>query len=759
MVEKLPFPYKKNLLLFKLLAAFFAVIVLLVSFNVISYTYFSNNIQQEIIRYNTQNLTNTVERYENHLQIIQGAVTRLFFNQKVLLLNELGHSEQFDPVNQVVEEIQNILRNEQLYLDNLIILYEKNGFVVERNGPSQLNQMFGSYYSSKDYSPEFWRSQLLQNYKSKVFPQSVFKLSSSNSSANLIPVIFKSKVNDEFYIAAMLNANQLFTAFHNSVNNRFYIADASGQILYHSNNDPLSTTIMSKLGGGRNELELDGNYYFYHTSTISGLTYINVIPNTTIAEGMSQLNLVLIALLLGAVLISIVVSVVVSFKFNSPIQAIISSIQRTAPDSSLRSKIVEFNVIHNKINQMMKTNQDISLDLNRKNSELKQLGYIRMVKEIHPDTGGLTGANKPFYMIVFHLTMQQAFHELTSEEQTRAVYYLKEFISISIAEVFGDTITLQMEKNQILSLIFMEEEYPAFIQHLERLKQLFDNDKSYCCLTIAVNPVLYRTEQFASAYKLTSDMTRQRLLNDETQIITRWTPPQTEIVWFLPAHEQEFIANLQAAQGQQTIAIVTRLLQRMEKKEAWQLDYVDLAREIVDKTVRTLAAMNLDISPMLGENGYNRQLEGFTSVQQYIAFFEHFLTNIVNVIMEKREDHDAILAFLLDYASRHYNEDMSLETVADKLSLSSGYVSKYFKEKTGSNFSDFLNELRIQKAKELLQYSNCKIQDVASQVGYFNVNSFIRMFRKVTGIPPGEYRRMNLIPMSTTYDSAFQQDA
>jgi YesN/AraC family two-component response regulator len=758
MRARLPLPFKKNSLLIKLLAAFCAVILLLVSFNLIAYKFFSNRMQQEIIRYNNQNLRNTVERYENHLQIIQGAVTRLFFNQKVLLLNELGNAEQFDPVNLVAEEIRDILRNDQLYLNNVVILFDKNGFVVEKNGPSELNQMFSSYYVSSDYTPAFWRDQLQHTYRSKVFPQAAFELPQANSSGNFIPIVFKNKVNPDFYIAVLLDAKQIFKAFHNSVNNRFYISDASGSVLFNSDKTIIEPDLLAQLKGGTNLLQLNDNYYFYYKSEASGLTYINVIPNTKIAEGITKLNLVLISLLLGAILISIGVSVVVSFKFNSPIQKIISSIRHTTPNGFLHSKIEEYNVLHDMINQMVKTNRDIKHDLNQKNSELKHLGYMNKLKDIYTSSNGLVGTNKPFYFVLFHLTMTPQFSDLTSAEQAKAVYFLKEFIHISLEDMFGDTVTLQVEKNQVLSLLFMEEENDTLIQNLQRFKLLFDSDKAHCYWTIAVQPELYGFDEFGEVYKRTNEMVRQRELNGETQIITQWKP-QNEFIWFLPSQEQEFVANLQAGQGESVIALVTKVLLRMQKKEAWSGQYLDFACEVVDKTVRTLAVLNLDIRPLCGDNSPRRTMEGFTDVEQYIRFFEHFLTDVVQDINQKREDRDWIVDFLQDYVQHHYSEDLSLDLVADKLNLSSGYVSKYYKEKTGVNFSDFLNEFRIQKAKELLQQSDYRIQDIAGQVGYFNVNSFIRMFRKVTGMPPGEYRRMHTLPDSEPYGPSIQQDA
>lgn len=68
-------------------------------------------------------------------------------------------------------------------------------------------------------------------------------------------------------------------------------------------------------------------------------------------------------------------------------------------------------------------------------------------------------------------------------------------------------------------------------------------------------------------------------------------------------------------------------------------------------------------------------------------------------------------------------------------------MSSIFKEKTGINFSEYLNTLRIERAKELLTNIDLRIQDIALQVGYQNVNSFIRTFKRSSGLTPGEYRK------------------
>jgi len=113
----------------------------------------------------------------------------------------------------------------------------------------------------------------------------------------------------------------------------------------------------------------------------------------------------------------------------------------------------------------------------------------------------------------------------------------------------------------------------------------------------------------------------------------------------------------------------------------------------------------------------------------------------LELIRRKTENHDPITSFVMTYINEHLDEDINLDMMADKLNITSGYLSTYFKEKTGLNFSDYLNDLRIRAAKDMLQNLDLRIQDVAARVGYHNVNSFIRMFKRHAGMTPGEFRK------------------
>lgn len=96
---------------------------------------------------------------------------------------------------------------------------------------------------------------------------------------------------------------------------------------------------------------------------------------------------------------------------------------------------------------------------------------------------------------------------------------------------------------------------------------------------------------------------------------------------------------------------------------------------------------------------------------------------------------------ILRYLEQHYQEDLSLSSVAARFCLSPGYFSTIFKKKAGHNFVHYLTFLRIREAKRLLMETQMTISEIASSVGYSSASFFIRSFKKTEGISPSEYRK------------------
>lgn len=99
-----------------------------------------------------------------------------------------------------------------------------------------------------------------------------------------------------------------------------------------------------------------------------------------------------------------------------------------------------------------------------------------------------------------------------------------------------------------------------------------------------------------------------------------------------------------------------------------------------------------------------------------------------------------VLRKAIDYLYAHYNEQITLNEVAERTFVSTYYISRMFKREMGKNFVDFLNEIRIEKAKEMLKDIRYKTYEVAEKVGIPDAHYFSRLFKKYAGVTPTEFR-------------------
>lgn len=102
-----------------------------------------------------------------------------------------------------------------------------------------------------------------------------------------------------------------------------------------------------------------------------------------------------------------------------------------------------------------------------------------------------------------------------------------------------------------------------------------------------------------------------------------------------------------------------------------------------------------------------------------------------------------LLSRILQCVQEHFCEhDFNVSRAADLLGLSVAYLSKYFKRQTGVNLLNYLNSLRIDYAKKLMDEEQITVAEAADRAGYENANTFIRLFKKYAGDTPGNYNKL-----------------
>lgn len=752
MMKRLPLSLKWNSLFVKLLSSFLLLIVLLLSFNLFSFAFFKTNVHEDVVSYNMLGLAKSVESYEKHFGLIEINLLQLALSRPIAALDKSADSYNYTVAAQAIEQIRTLTGNPLLFLNNILIYAPDRPYFLEKNGTGNTAELFVKQYASLGYDAAFWAKELPGNTSAfRLYPAARFysdiPVNGVADKGNLFPIAVQA---GSYTILSFLDAGSLLDRFHMSSGGAFLILDSAGKPLFRNgdtaNHDDLSNVALPSTEGHK---RIGDDYLFYRKGADTGFTYINIVPFSHITSQVSRLNTVLAVVLGCALLIGFLLSVALSIKFNRPIRKIISGFQKPGSLQLAKSNIRELDWISDQIDAIVRSERDIRNRLDLRNDLLKSYGYLSRVKNMQQKSlNELIDTDKPFRLLLFRLTFTDRFDALSGEEREKASYYIRELIALQIGQSFPESTTLQVESDQVMTLVGGEASHEALLDVLGGLKLMADRDRELFLLTAAVYPQSCRPGELSSAYEEACRMLLERRLAAETQIITSVSAPSTDLL-IAPADDQELSIQLQAGEQERALELLGKTMRRLEEKGASAHRFALFAREIAAKIEKTLLFYQLDTKLFAERHLPLERIGKCTEASQLEGLLARMIEELCALVREKKSRHDPVKDFVLDYIVSHYREDLSLESVADQLQMSRSYLSTYFRDKTGMTFTDYLNALRMSKAKELLgSTDHIRIGEVAAEVGYRNVNSFIRMFKKICGITPGEYRRAALQHMN-----------
>lgn len=175
------------------------------------------------------------------------------------------------------------------------------------------------------------------------------------------------------------------------------------------------------------------------------------------------------------------------------------------------------------------------------------------------------------------------------------------------------------------------------------------------------------------------------------------------------------------------------------------------ASDSVDSAKLFLAALYLQIKNQMNHLYPNDGIP-FSANADIIAAIERssYLHEILDLFMQQFEaimsaigtsNRDSVLDEILNYIQHNYASNITLEDISQLFGYNRSYLGKIFSKKMGQNFNSYIDQVRIEKSKELLLSDDSKVYSIAARVGYKNVDYFHIKFKKYVGISPAEYRK------------------
>jgi len=223
-----------------------------------------------------------------------------------------------------------------------------------------------------------------------------------------------------------------------------------------------------------------------------------------------------------------------------------------------------------------------------------------------------------------------------------------------------------------------------------------------------------------------------------------YTPYKQQSDIFVNSFEEELSCNFNNGDKASMMKTTEKAFQNMNQcflqPEKIKDEWIHLIINII-KTIR----------PFLTENEYDDHIARFKKeilkTEDYKELW-HCVNNILCsasdlLQLKGKEKNNIIIEMCRKHINERYMEQISMESVAQKYFFNPSYFSSLFKNHTGIGFSEYLLQVRIKHAKEMLKNTKNSISSIAEQVGFKDPAYFNRAFKRITGLTPLKYRQIN----------------
>ncbi|PAK54939.1 AraC family transcriptional regulator [Paenibacillus sp. 7541] len=741
---------KSRTLFFKIFISFLSIIVVFGLFYAAIFHLFKTGLQQEIIKTSQRDVTDTAERFSNQFRRLQVLMLDISSQSELIgfnneLRHQSGNNVNYLKALQVIRQMRSDIYNPLFYLEDTLIYFHAHDVVLSKSGSGSASYMFNRSYASPEYGYSFWQG-LDQNETFQLFPASMFQINNQLSEKNLLPFVYRHP--DRYYsIIALMDIEQAAGSFFGQSGDRMLaIMDKEGQLLYSQG--LLADSMPASIRAGQPEVVLQDNTYYFAQPLPEGLVFVSAVPYSHVTSQLSRLTGALTVMFFLSIGIALTASYLLSRRLHKPVKHILSTVldRKSTASSPIIGGIAEYDLIQDRIQELLREKEEIREQMSKQQSVLTSYSYISQLKSINTDISewvDFLSEDGSFNVVLYDIRfrMNPAYELPLQSEQ--AVRHILEHIHLITAEHSPKSHTFQIEKNEIIS-IYKREEAGKLEAMLEEIRAMLDREREVFLVTMAVSAEVSRSADFNGAYRQVKTMAGQARLLDETQLIMglRTLP---EAVHLSSAQEKGLHEALQSGSDVRSRQIIEQALEGLYKKEAGIDQFRMFADAAASKILGLVDMSRIDKSSVRTLKDWSGRLQECQTLDDYAGVFRQLIEAACALIRKKKDTGDEpLIAMFMNILHTQYAEDISLDYLSARLNLSSAYLSVYIKEKTGMNFSDHLLNIRMNKAKELLACTNLTVSEISQRVGYLNITSFNRMFKKATGMTPGAYRRQHL---------------
>jgi AraC-like DNA-binding protein len=750
--------YFTRLLIYSLLIGSFPVIIV----GIISYFKASSIVQDKVNQSSMGTLQQTQLRVEQTLKTIDHSVTQYISSPLVVNAMSLPYSAAH---YQVYNELyQNMVRSQtfELTINNMTVVNLKGQWGVDNNNIFTFDDVRNLDHLLRYEKLPSFSLWVTDEDKSSPSISLVKKIPLNSLKANGLTIV---TISDSQLASLLAADNQIGSIM--VMDKDYRLLSRSDKKLQQSGFVQLVAEMQRRSETeGQFNVELDGDNtsVIVRKSSYNDWIYVSAISIKDITRDSRSIGWVTLFVCLLMVLITGGLALLGSRNFYRPVWKLAATIASRFGDPPDEARTDEFTMIGYRLQSMLQTESRLLAQLTGQVRELKQFFVMKLIRGEEKESQLPARLREYGYHADWNwhavLAIQIDFLERSQYSEND-----RDLLLYAIANIVGELIPAEerldpvlLEQSQITvvgGVVTTDVEYKNRLFAVAELIQRTVLQYLKLHISIGISRPQKQLVDISISAEQALEALRYRIrFGSESVLFIDDVQPEDLVSSVFPHRAaKELYDAVKLTERSRADELLERCIRLIFEEEAdWRQYRMALVRLYAiltelgqsEITVDTKKNTDTEFPPDQEKQLFDRLLDLKSQEEIHLWFSETVITPIMRRLERQSKSHTKEISDqLTDMIHQNFDTELTLEACAKQLNYHPNHLGPLFSREKGINFSEYLQNYRLQMAKRWLVETDMKIGDIADRLTYTNPQNFIRFFRKMENMTPGQYRDLH----------------
>ncbi|MDX8045541.1 AraC family transcriptional regulator [Gracilibacillus sp. S3-1-1] len=749
----------------KLLASYLIVLLIPVIIGIVLFNRIESSMIENAHKSNTAMLEQVRIVLDNRFEEVEQLSLQISLNQK---LNHLMTTQRKASNYEYIDFIKELrqYRTVSTNIDDFYVYFSQSDVLLSPRMKTDSKLFFNHIKQYKDSSYNEVMTNKMSGFHSKeYFPsEKVIMISGEKNVITLIQSLPYGEVRDvrgvlmvhidEKQIRNML---QQLEGLNQGV---MYIADQKKEIMMSTNAneedfEEIQSLLNKKEGSFEQEINGTAMVASYLTSEKNGWTYVSLFPKAFVLSKVNQVKSLAFVLLIIAIVLGMVVSYYLANRNYRPIREMVRTVignERPKGEFTNELDLIKETIVHS-IHKQSQLKQIVSQQepVIRANFLLRLIrGQVDLMTISKKELASMGVNFKGNYYSAIVIQIDDYCPFTTENIDTKWV--LTRFIITNLSDEIldGNGYTIEVERDKLIILNNhldpKEIVNDSSVNSVKKLKDILEQQFSMK-ITVAISQTHYGLNKVSECYGEAMMALDFRVIKGPGSIIFYHDiKDKTSYHYHFPMEAEVQILNF-AKNGD--FVNVKKLLDQIFNNNVQQEMTPEiskcLAYDLLSTWVKLLSILSAeDKKSFIDRKQPFKIISESNTLEELQQKIKSLYFEFCDKMQENQSNQgERLYKEITHFIEENYHKNvLGLGMIAEHFAMNSSYLSSFFKKQSGMTLSEFITTVRIEESKKMLSNRKLTISEIATKVGYANSVGLIRVFKKVEGVTPGQYREI-----------------